>query len=110
MSYNVPDLWVIVEISDLESNNKTQRVLASWYGGYGGSDSWRMSSGIIEVKETKTHYEFLNESGSIYKCAKRSYGMSSYTSSIYNSFKKEETDTLKFNLVDGYEPKEQGKK
>ena len=37
-----PDGWIVVEFrtNDGEVNRK---VMASWYGGYGGSDSWKLS-------------------------------------------------------------------
>ena len=42
MSDYTPDRWVIVEINSPE-HGKIRKVLGSWYGGYLGSDSWRMN-------------------------------------------------------------------
>lgn len=53
-------------------NGLHYRVLASWYGGYTTSDSWRMSSGITSILETENDYEITNESGSVYYCEKLS--------------------------------------
>jgi alpha-tubulin suppressor-like RCC1 family protein len=84
----IPDKWVVVEIktNDDEVNRK---VMASWYGGYLGSDSWKLSSGITETVEYEDHYEFINHSGSVYKCGKNSFGLSGYAYSVLESFKKD---------------------
>lgn len=84
----VPDKWVIVEVQDNEGVS-TWKILGSWYGGYGGSDSWQLSSGIVETTETDKFYEFKNHSGSIYTCHKSSYGMSMYTEGIFQYWQKE---------------------
>ena len=56
-----PDGWIVVEFrtNDGEVNRK---VMASWYGGYLGSDRWKLSSGITETIEHEDHYEFINHS------------------------------------------------
>lgn len=82
MSIYTPDLWVVVEID--YDGEITKKVLASWYGGYLGSDSWKLSSGITKVTEYADRYEFLNHSGSVYICYKTVWGMSGYTSGVYN--------------------------
>jgi hypothetical protein len=86
MSIYNPDLWVIVELKFNDSDEVTRKVMASWYGGYLGSDSWKLSSGITEIVETDTHYEIHNHSGSIYNCRKGAEGMSGYTAGVFDSF------------------------
>ena len=83
-----PDGWIVVEFrtNDGEVNRK---VMASWYGGYLGSDRWKLSSGITETIEHEDHYEFINHSGSVYKCGKNSFGLNGYASSALESFKKD---------------------
>jgi hypothetical protein len=88
MSTYTPDEWVLVEF-DSPAHGKITKVLASWYGGYLGSDSWKLSSGVNKITKTKAGYEFLNDSGSVYFCYINGYGMSGYTSSIYNNFVKQ---------------------
>lgn len=85
MSTYHPDKWVLVEF-DSPANGKITKVLASWYGGYLGSDSWKLSSGVNKITKTDAGYEFLNDSGSVYFCHKDAYGMSGYTGSVYNNF------------------------
>jgi len=79
-----PDKFVVVRI-ETENFGVAIKVLASWYGGFAGSNSWKLSSGIIKISMTESGYEFLNHSGSTYFCSKNSYGMSSYTASIYDN-------------------------
>lgn len=98
MSRYVPDRWVVIEV-DYEGV-KTHKILSSWYGGYGGSDSWRLSSGITGVEESEDSYIITNESGSVYTCYKRDYGMSFYTKSILEGFKKQTV----ISMVEKYEP------
>ena len=81
MSNNVykPDKWSIIKI---ESNDPHYRVVGSWYGGYGGSDSWKLSSGILSCKINENYYDIPQHSGSLYVCHKETYGMSFYTSGV----------------------------
>lgn len=89
MSYYTPNLWVIVEVKS--EHGKLLKVLGSWYGGYGGSDEWRMSSGITKIEskldDKYPHYLIHNESGSEYTCYDNNIGMNAYTASVYENFK-----------------------
>jgi hypothetical protein len=100
MSEYTPDCWVVIELD--YDGVKTQKILSSWYGGWAGSDSWRLSSGITEVEELEDSYIIKNESGSAYTCFKGRYGMSSYSMSILESFKKQAVITM----VEKYEKKD----
>jgi hypothetical protein len=88
MSLYSPDRWEVVEIESAK-HGKIRKVLASWYGGYTDSDKWRMSSGITEVRDLGELYEFVNESGSIYRCDKSAQGMSGYTRSVFEHYVRE---------------------
>ena len=92
MSEYTPDKWVVIEIA--MEGTTVQRILSSWYGGFAGSNSWRLSSGITEVEELEDSYIIKNESGSVYTCYKRRYGMSSYTAGILEDFKKQAVITM----------------
>lgn len=78
-----PDRWMIIK---LNGKSPHYRVFASWYGGYLGSDSWRMNSGITKVSEDDDYYYFEGSSGSVYNCHKKSHGISGYGSSVLNSY------------------------
>ena len=93
-----PDRWQVVHVKG--SMGEIYKILGSWYGGYAGSDSWRLSSGITKIAESDICYTITNESGSVYTCYKGSQGMSGYTHSVYQSLKAQETDTLTINVMD----------
>jgi hypothetical protein len=97
-----PDRWVIVEVKFNDTGESERKVLASWYGGYGGNDSWKLSSGITKVIEHKQYYEIHNHSGSIYNCYKAAIGMSGYTAGVYENFRKQlvENNTGSMEIVD----------
>ena len=43
-----PDKWVVLKIE--HEGNIIYKVFASWYGGYLGSDSWKLNSGIKDIE------------------------------------------------------------
>ena len=92
MSEYTPDKWVVIEIA--MEGSTVQRILSSWYGGWAGSDSWRLSSSITGVEELEDSYIIKNESGSVYTCYKVRYGMSSYAMGILEDFKKQAVITM----------------
>lgn len=98
MSEYNPDKWVIVELKTPKET--LYKVLASWYGGYLDGDSWKLSSGIQNVTRIENGYAFHNFSGSVYNCHKEAYGMSMYTSGIYTSFEKQNSDEIQISLVE----------
>ena len=81
MTYT-PDLWVVVK---LNGERPHYRVFGSWYGGYSGSDRWRMNSGITAVESDDGCYKFTGSTGSVYVCGRRSYGTSGYGGSVLNT-------------------------
>jgi hypothetical protein len=47
-----PECWVVLRIVSIKDNNQVfYRLLSGWYGGYLHGDSWRLNSGITEVKD-----------------------------------------------------------
>jgi len=83
MSDYTPDRWVIVKITTPKEH--LYKVFASWYGGYGGSDSWKMNSGITRATLVKDHWEFDGSSGSVYSCHKDYYGTNGYGGSVLSN-------------------------
>lgn len=91
MNVYVPDVWVIVKITH-KDEAPLYKILAGWYGGFAGSNSWKLSSGITSVEADpdyieQTHYH--QYSGSKYICSKHTYGFSSMTSNMLASWVKE---------------------
>jgi hypothetical protein len=74
--YN-PDKWLIVKITGPDTP-PVHKVFACWYGGYLGSDSWKLNSGITRAYEESHCFMFDGSSGSTYACHKATYGASSY--------------------------------
>lgn len=98
---NTPDRWVVVELAD--STESVKKVFCGGYGGYGGSDTWKMSSQIEEIIRYDDRIEFRNNSGSVYRCYYTCYGMSGYMSSIFSHFESQQ-DKITIKVLDEYEP------
>ena len=80
---NQPEQWVVVKLN--KADEIIYKVFGTWRGGYVSSDSWRLNSGIVHVKETGDYYDFIGHSGSIYHCHKKLEGrdrMGPYLNSV----------------------------
>jgi len=84
MSDYIPDKWVVVRITG-KYTPPVHKVFACWYGGWAGSDSWKLNSGITRVTLEGNVYSFEGSSGSIYECHKDTYGTNMYGSGILNN-------------------------
>ena len=96
---HTPNVWVIVELSGNKVQSRYHRILAGWYGGFAGSDSWRMSSGITKIVDKDTYWEVHNDSGSIYNCYKDIERFSGYTQNVYHSYQEENCDDISMNQI-----------
>ena len=90
MSDYSPDRWLIVKI--VTPKERLYKVFASWSGGYGGSDSWKMNSGITRASLVDDRWEFDGYSGSVYSCHKESYGVSGYNGNVLQNFINKATE------------------
>lgn len=86
MSNYTPDRWMLIKITGTDPH---YRVFGSWFGGYLGSNSWRMNSGIVSVTEEDDFYIFKGHSGSEYRCHKESYGSHSYGYGVAIGYEKD---------------------
>jgi hypothetical protein len=84
MSEYSPDRWVIIKITTAKEH--LYKVFACWSGGYTGSDSWKMNSGITHATLVDNHWEFSGYSGSVYSCHKDSYGTNGYGGNVLQRF------------------------
>ena len=84
MSDYQPDRWVIVKI--VTATECLYKVFASWSGGYGGSDSWKMNSGITQARLVDDRWEFSGYSGSVYSCHREGYGTNGYGGNVLQNF------------------------
>lgn len=90
-----PDRWVVLEF--VTPSETVQKVFGGWYGGYEGSDTWRLNSGIVATRRTSEWFEFDGSSGSTYYCDPINYGMSAYMYSVLQAWVKQ---LEKHGLVD----------
>ena len=93
-----PDKWVILRITN--QGLPAYKLLVGWYGGYLGSDEWRLSSSILSLAKEDGFIYFTNSSGSIYKCHLSDEGTTSYTQSKFDYFKSLETNEVKINIME----------
>jgi hypothetical protein len=59
-----PDVWQVIKIH--APNEVIYKLFATWYGGYAGSDEWKLNSGITAVRKKGEVLEFEGYSGSVY--------------------------------------------
>lgn len=82
-----PDSWVVLKVKAGKGAFPFYKVLAGWSGGYMDDAwhyaTWRINSGITEVRLDGDYYEFHGESGSLYICHKEAYGLSMTTAAVY---------------------------
>lgn len=88
-----PDNWHIVRI---EYPNKYvgYRIMCSWYGGYAGSDRWKLSSGVQHVEEYDEYYVLSNRTGSTYRLFKDCEGWSGYGRAIFENLIAESPNVI----------------
>jgi hypothetical protein len=84
MSEYRPDKWLVVKITGKDIP-PVHKVFACWYGGYLGSDSWKLNSGIIKATLEGNIYSFEGSSGSVYECHKDYYGTNGYGSDVLSN-------------------------
>lgn len=87
MSEYIPDKWVVVKITR-EHVDPIYKVFACWYGGWAGSDSWKLNSGITKATLGGEVYSFEGSSGSVYECHKNCYGTNMYGHSVLENMIK----------------------
>lgn len=88
-----PDSWHIIEIKGLEKET-FYKVLASWYGGFAGSNSWKLSSGVEScTSETNENgsivYTLPQSSGSTYVLHDGAEHMSGLMGGMLHGFQKQ---------------------
>ena len=98
MSDYTPDKWLVVKITGKDTP-PVHKVFACWYGGYLGSDSWKLNSGVTKITEDKHSYYFEGSSGSVYQCNKRLYGTSGYGHGVLTNMIEESKDILSIEIL-----------
>lgn len=85
MNKYTPDVWVLVEFNS-PAYGKIRKILGGWYGGYCGSDYWKLSSGNLPEYVEGDFIVFPQESGSVYRCHKDAQRFSNLTASKFAYF------------------------
>lgn len=89
---NNPDKWVLVELANdtADGGDKLVKVLGSWYGGFAGVDSWRMSSGVVgpATRDERGCIHLTNYSGSVYVVHEDAYGMSALAGGVFSTLQE----------------------
>lgn len=96
-----PDDWVMVKLTNI--NDKLSfhyRIFATWGGSYLHGASWKLNSGVTTVKPIKDFYEFEGSSGSVYRCRKNSYRLSSYGASVLRSLAEQNKEHVTIETLD----------
>jgi len=89
----VPDCWVFVKVVPHDNTIPSHdRVLCSWYGGYLGGDSWRLSSGNKEVIDHGDYLEVPQQSGTVYRLYKNRQKMSGYMQNVFDGANRDAVD------------------
>ena len=76
MNTYTPDVWVVLEFMTPTMTEPLRKVFAGWYGGFAGSNSWKLNSGIVTTRKEGEWFEFDGHSGSTYRCHPNNYHMS----------------------------------
>jgi len=83
MNDYTPDRWTVIRIQ--APAEVIYKVFAAWSGGYGGSDSWKLNSGITRGTFMDPYWEFDGSSGSVYRCHKNAYGTNGYGGAVLSN-------------------------
>jgi hypothetical protein len=87
MSVYTPDVWVIVKFSGNKvPDGELYKVLAGWFGGFAGADSWKLNSGITKIKKKKKVYSVSGYSGSVYECHQDAERTNMMTHGIFQQY------------------------
>lgn len=89
MSVYVPDRWLVIAVTNAETNQVVDKVLAAWYGTFAGDERWQLNSGIKFAKQFNDRFEFHGYSGSIYVCYKPLYGVTSLSNGILKHWQRQ---------------------
>lgn len=98
MSTYTPDAWVPVLIESKE-HGKIYKILAGWYGGYIGSDYWKLSSGVesISISEDGSVITMPQSSGSTYIVGPQTH-VSSLMAAVFSDFEKKADESGLFTI------------
>lgn len=77
-----PDGYAVIRIQTYGSDDFIMKVFGSWSGGYLSGDSWRLNSGIIDIKDEGDYYLVTGFSGNQYRLSKTTNYIRPYNKSV----------------------------
>ena len=77
-----PHKWVVIDYGEEYEETQRYAILAGWYGGFTGSNSWKRSSPIVKWKVDGDDLVAYTESGSKYILHKEAIGVTMMTQSL----------------------------
>lgn len=87
MSEYNPDVWVVVKFAGADvPDGELYKILAGWYGGYLGADSWKFNSGITKITPDGDVFAVDGYSGSTYRCHRAAERVNLMTQGIFQQY------------------------
>jgi hypothetical protein len=82
MNEYAPDAWKVIKI--VTPTETVYKLFSTWYGSFTQGDSWRLNSGITNIKKAGKVYEITGYSGSVYTVPvhENCYRTTAYTGNI----------------------------
>lgn len=77
-----PDGYAVIRLQTYGSDDFIMKVFGSWCGGYLSGDSWRLNSGIIDIKDEGDSYLVTGFSGNQYRLSKTTNYIRPYNKSV----------------------------
>ena len=77
-----PDAYQFIQITPKDSDQSIIKLFSVWVGGYSGTDSWRLNSGVKDIEVCPNHVRVYGYSGSCYCIHKVQVHMSGYGSKV----------------------------
>lgn len=77
-----PDAYQFILITPKDSDQSIIKLFSVWVGGYSGTDSWRLNSGVKDIEICPNHVRVYGYSGSCYCIHKVQVHMSAYGSNV----------------------------
>ncbi len=100
MADYTPDRWLVLRIQT--DKEILYKVFAAWSGGYTGSDSWKLNSGIVRATWADPYWEFDGSSGSVYRCHWDGYGTNGYGGAVLdNLISQAQAQGIQIEVMDG---------
>lgn len=87
MTVYLPDNWVVLQIKNPDMD-PIFKVLGGWSGSYLDGSSWRLNSGIAEIRDQGDFWSVSGSSGSTYLCHKESEHLRLNIAGVLSGFQK----------------------